>query len=214
MVLIIRSGQGRRRCTSTRDNRFIVSNVLSNCFLTSTEARARINIVAARIPRIFVQLASQYYRAWLTFERKYVVWTVGWKVCFTRYIGNNRLPRKLHNGLGNFSYEVHTDLVMLDKRSVTLKNTWKKFFKAMSYLSHHPLVTSLDSCMTAHVAIPQDPSLSTLMRPGFKFCNGRHVVLSLTQLNTFETASKECTNKNIGSYDLRRAQDSRRRGVA
>lgn len=37
-----RPGQGRQRCTSTRDDRFVVSNVLRNRFCTATEARTRL----------------------------------------------------------------------------------------------------------------------------------------------------------------------------
>lgn len=66
-----RPGQGRHRCTSTRDDRFVVSNVFRNRFCTATEARTRLfevrNVsmsertirrrMAERNLRPFVQLA-------------------------------------------------------------------------------------------------------------------------------------------------------------
>lgn len=94
-----RPGQGRRRCTSTRDDRFIVSNVLRNRFCTAFEVRSRLfevrnvsvsertirrrlverdlrNFRPARAP----QLLPQHRTARLDFAREYCDWTMEqWK---------------------------------------------------------------------------------------------------------------------------------------
>lgn len=94
-----RPGQGRQRCTSARDDRFIVSNVLRNRFCTATEARTRlfevrnVNVSERTIRRRLAesnlrayrparapQLLPQHRRARLAFARQYVDWTVeDWK---------------------------------------------------------------------------------------------------------------------------------------
>lgn len=94
-----RPGQGRHRCTSARDDRFIVSNVLRNRFSTATEVRTRLfevrNVsvsertirrrLAERNLRAFrparaPQLLPQHRRARLAFAREYADWTMEeWK---------------------------------------------------------------------------------------------------------------------------------------
>lgn len=61
-----RPGQGRRRCTSERDDRYIVSNVLRNRFTTATEARNRlfeVRNVSVSIRTIRRRLAERDLRA-------------------------------------------------------------------------------------------------------------------------------------------------------
>lgn len=94
-----RPGQGRRRCTSERDDRYIVSNVLRNRFTTASEARNRLFEVRnvsvslrtirrrlaekglgsfrpARVP----ELTSAHRRARLAFAREHLNWTLDqWK---------------------------------------------------------------------------------------------------------------------------------------
>ncbi|CAH2100838.1 unnamed protein product [Euphydryas editha] len=94
-----RPGQGRHRCTSTRDDRFVVSDVLRNRFCTATEARTRLfevrNVsvsertirwkLAERNLRAFrparaLQLLPQHRRPRLAFAREYGNWTMEqWK---------------------------------------------------------------------------------------------------------------------------------------
>lgn len=94
-----RPGQGRRRCTSERDDRYIVSNVLRNRFTTASEARNRLfevrNVsvskrtirrrlaergLSAGRPARVPELTATHRRARLGFAREHVNWTLEqWK---------------------------------------------------------------------------------------------------------------------------------------
>lgn len=94
-----RPGQGRMRCTSERDDRFIVSNVLRNRFATAPTVRSRLfevrnvsvsvrtirrrlaerNLTAFRPARV-PALTTDHRRARLQFARQFRNWTMGqWK---------------------------------------------------------------------------------------------------------------------------------------
>ena len=88
-------GQGRKRCTTARDDRFMVSNVLRNRFILASEIRSQIkeirnitvslrtirrrlverNLKAFRPVRA-PQLLPQNRREWLHFAREYADWTM------------------------------------------------------------------------------------------------------------------------------------------
>lgn len=90
-----RPGSGRHRCTSSRDDRFIVTNVLRNRFLTAVEARNQLfevrnnsisertvrrrlaeqNLVARR-PAKAPKLEVHHRRARLQFAREHLNWTM------------------------------------------------------------------------------------------------------------------------------------------
>ena len=94
-----RPGQGRHRCTSARDDRFLVSNVLRDRFCTATEARNRLRevrnvVVSERTvrrrlaerdlgafrPAQVPKLHAAHKRNRLQFARQYVDWTMEqWK---------------------------------------------------------------------------------------------------------------------------------------
>lgn len=94
-----RPGQGRHRCTSARDDRFIVSNILRNRFRTASETRTQLsdvrnvtvsvrtirrrlaehNLKAFRPARV-PELLPRHKRARLQFAREYAIWTTEqWK---------------------------------------------------------------------------------------------------------------------------------------
>lgn len=89
-----RPGQGRKRCTSARDDRFIVSQVLRNRFATAVEVRQELQNVrnvnvnehtvrnrlkesnlTARRPYKAPELLIHHRRARLEYARQYVNWT-------------------------------------------------------------------------------------------------------------------------------------------
>lgn len=94
-----RPRQGRHRCTSAQDDRFIVNNVLRNRFTTAPEVRTRLfevrnlsvseriarrrlavrNLTAFR-PARAPELLTQHRRARLQFAREYANWSTDqWK---------------------------------------------------------------------------------------------------------------------------------------
>lgn len=94
-----RPGQGRHRCTSARDDRFVVSKVLRNRFCTAVEARNQLfevrgvsvsertvrrrlaeqNLLARR-PAKAPKLEAHHRRARLQFAREHLRWTMEqWK---------------------------------------------------------------------------------------------------------------------------------------
>lgn len=87
-----RPGQGRQRCTSARDDRFVVGNVLRNRFSTATEARTRffeVQNVSVSERTIRRRLAERNLRAFRPARAP-------------EYNGNSGLPGRVHNGLGRY----------------------------------------------------------------------------------------------------------------
>lgn len=71
-------------------------------------------------------------------------------------------------------YEARTDLIMFDRGSVTAQRYVEDIFKTTPF---PPIIgENLRFMQTTRIAIPQIPSLSTLMRLGFKFYHGRQAV--------------------------------------
>ncbi|CAH2211127.1 jg3022 [Pararge aegeria aegeria] len=92
---IRRHGSGRRRCTSERDDRFIVTSSLRNRFLNAVElqqqlrevprttvsssmirTRLRKKKIVARVPARGPKLTAQHRRERLQFAREHVNWTL------------------------------------------------------------------------------------------------------------------------------------------
>lgn len=89
---------------------------------------------------------------------------------------------------GGISYKARTDLGVLDRGSVNAQRYVEEVVQD-HFVTFAPFIGKNFRLM--HVTIPQNRSLNTLMRSGFKFYHGRHSVPILTQSSTFGTTSKD-----------------------
>lgn len=93
---------------------------------------------------------------------------------------------------GGISYEARTNFVVFDRRSVNVQRCVEEVLED-HVIPFVPFIS--DNFRLIHFSIPQDVSLNTLMRSGFKFYHGLHLVPILTQLKTFGTILKDVSEQ-------------------
>lgn len=141
------------------------------------------------------QLLLQHRRARFGFPRECTDWTVQElknvlmdASATSKTIGCQEGSIMVERGI---FCETRTGLVVFDWGNVTAQKYMEDVLQDHAIpFHHHSLMTTLDSLMTMHFAIPPDSLLSTLMGSGFKFYNGRHKFPMFIQLNTFGTTLK------------------------